>query len=111
MLPVSCNCHVKFEFFFQISVANTYLPLIIHDASPVSVKILLKSVPSCENSNIVVFTSSSMRECQLTNNAMENGTTACVYRCEDSCSSKVTIKFEKPWDRPPRWSLCEVIPI
>ena len=88
------------------------LPLVIQNVTaPVKVKLVLKSVPSCEKSNIVVF-DLTMHECQLiSGGGMEDGAVACVYSCMDSCSTNIVVGFEKPWDRPPQWSLCEVIPL
>ena len=96
--------------------ANSFEPILLlpllfeYITAPVRVTLVLKSVPSCEKSNIVVF-DLTMHECQLISGGMEDGAVACVYSCMDSCSTNIVVGFGKPWDRPPQWFLCEVTPV
>ena len=104
----------KLHFFsFQISSSAPvmFLPMLIHKQSPVKVKLQFKSIPSCMQSNIFVFSSLSHLECLLTNDSFENGTTACVYSCADTCSSKITVGFVTPLTPLESWHLCEVWPL
>ena len=88
----------------------SFLPLIIHEKFPVKLKVHLKFVSSCKESNIMLFTRSK-RECPLISDGTENGTVACIYDCKDSCSTKVTIGFIKPWNVSVTWSICEISPV
>ena len=95
---------------FQVTSTslNLFMPLLIHETPPLKVKLLLKSVPSCEKSNIIVFTQSNL-QCELLSDIVENDLVTCVYNCMDVFSSKINIGFFVPWDRQPKWSICEII--
>ena len=87
------------------------MTMVIHEKPPFQLKLRLKSAPSCKESNIIIFTSSSKVECPLTSDGDKDGAVACVYSCGDPVSTKITIGFLKPINRPSLWSLCEVYPV
>ena len=73
----------------------------------IKIKIMLKSVPTCEKSNMVVF-DSSLQECRLDSSSKQNNLVACIFTCLDKDSKQFTIGFERPFDRPAKWMLCDV---
>ena len=101
--------HRNFFIVFQVeaTLPSTFIKMLIHDWSHSNIELFLKSVPSCEQSGIMVFFSNG--ECPLIDERSVNGMNVCTFNCTAAqlMDAEITLGFVRQ-DRPPVWALCEI---